>query len=72
MQQFQRVAKNSLAQLKLWSKDEFEGKQKKTRKVYQTAGEPQTEQRSNEGRAEIRRIENQINNMLIDKEVYWK
>ena len=56
----------------MWSKDEFEGKKKKTRKAYQTAGEPQTEQRSNEGRAEIRRIENQINNMLIDKEVYWK
>lgn len=33
MQQFQRVAKNSLSQLKLWSKDEFEGKQKKQEKL---------------------------------------
>lgn len=72
MQQFERVAKRSLAQLNIWSKEKLGDRKRKQNELIEklkTAKQRQTQAIDEE---EIRKLENQISNMLIDKEVYWK
>lgn len=71
MQQFQMVAKRSLAQLKIWSKKEFEGRKKKQNDMEQLEKAWQKPSQVVDGK-EIRKLETQVNNMLTEEEMYWK
>lgn len=70
VQQFQRALKNALAQLKLWSKNKFKGMKKKQEKLIQCLHNAKQGSSKLVDGEEIRRIESQINSMLIDKEIY--
>lgn len=72
MNHFQMAAKISLSQLKLWRNEEFDGRKKKQEVLIEKL--QNTKQNSGQyvNRGEIRKLENQINNMLIDEEMYWR
>lgn len=70
--QFQWIAKKSLAQLKIQSKNEFEGRQRKQEKLFQSLQNDMQESSKLTDGEEIRKIESHINSMLIDEEIYWK
>ncbi|KAH9723192.1 reverse transcriptase domain-containing protein [Citrus sinensis] len=72
VQQFQRIAKSSLAQLKLWSKTEFNGRQRKQEKLMQSLQDAMRGSSKLDDGQEIKRLESQINSMLVDEEIYWK
>lgn len=72
VQGFQRAAKSTLAQLKWWSKNEFGSKSRKQDELIQQLQNIKQNISSPSDGEEIRRIENQINNMLIEEEIYWK
>ena len=71
VQQFQRIAK-SLAQLKLWSKTEFNSRQRKQEKLMQSLHDAMRGSSKLDDGQEIKRLESQINSMLVDEEIYWK
>lgn len=70
VQHFQRVARNSLAHLKIWSKVEFDGRRRKQDQLIQHLQSIKHNNPSSTDGEEIRRIENKINNMLMDEEIY--
>ncbi|KAH9732412.1 putative reverse transcriptase/RNA-dependent DNA polymerase [Citrus sinensis] len=72
VQKFQRVAKRSLAHLKIWSKEEFEGRKKKQNELIDRLKMTKQEPLQAIDGEEIRKLEDQISNMLVDEEVYWK
>ncbi|KAH9722974.1 hypothetical protein KPL70_006924 [Citrus sinensis] len=72
VQNFQRVAKRSLAHLKIWSKEEFEGRKKKQNELIDRLKMAKQKPPQAIDGEEIRKLEDQISNMLIDEEVYWK
>ena len=68
--QFQKLAKNSMAKLKQWSKQEFGGREKELkRSIKQLERVKQNFEHYGSG-DEIRRLEKKINNLLIDEEMY--
>lgn len=72
VQHFQITAKRSLAQLKIWSKGEFKGKKEKLDELVKQLKKVKHNYTQNVDGEEIRKLEDQISNMLIDEEVYWK
>lgn len=72
MQQFQRTAKSSLTRLKLWSKDEFEGRKRQQEKLIQRLQNAKQGRSNQVDGKEIRRLESQMNAPLMDEEIYWK
>ncbi|KAH9792802.1 reverse transcriptase domain-containing protein [Citrus sinensis] len=69
---FQRAAKNSLFKLKIWSKVEFDGRKKKQEDLIEKLQNAKQNRDQYVDGGEIRKLEKQINNMLIDEEVYWR
>lgn len=65
VQQFEKVANNSLAQLKIWSKVEFEGKKRKQYEAITQLKEVKQNKAHNVDAEEIKKLENHINNMQI-------
>ena len=61
-----------MAQLKLWSKTEFNGRQRKQEKLMQSLQDAIRGNSKLDDGQEIRRLESQINAMLVDEEMYWK
>lgn len=72
LQIFQRAANRSLAQLKIWSKEEFGSRQKKQTELIDRLTLAKQKPPHEMNGAEIRKLEDQLSNMLIDEEVYWK
>ena len=72
MNNFQRAAKNSLSKLKIWSKVEFDGRKKKQEDLIEKLQNAKQNRDQYVDGGEIRKLEKQINNMLIDEEVYWR
>lgn len=70
MHQFQRVAKRSLAHIKIWSKEEFRGRKRKQNELMEKLKTTKQRQTQAIDEEEIKKLENQISNMLIDKKVY--
>lgn len=61
-----------MAHLQLWSKEEFERKKRKMDGLINKLKEAKKNNLKWENGNEIRKIERQINNFLIDEEIYWK
>lgn len=72
MQQFQRIVKSSLTRLKLWSKDEFEGRKRQQEKTIQRLHNAKQGRSNQVDGEEIRRLESQMNVLLMDEEIYLK
>lgn len=66
------MAKISLAQLKLWSKKEFDDRKRKQNELIKQLQSKKQDNPHLVNRDEIRRIKSQINNILIYEEIYWK
>ena len=64
------MAKSLLAQLKWWSNEEFRGWEKKLKKLVEELQSAKQNNVQYEEGNEIRKIENQIHNMLLDEEIY--
>ena len=72
VQQFQKIAKSSLANLKTWSNSEFKDREKQQNKLLeQLKVAKQSSGHAIDG-MQIKKLENQISNMLMDEEIYWK
>ncbi|KAH9663932.1 reverse transcriptase domain-containing protein [Citrus sinensis] len=69
---FRRKSKDSLADLKIWSKQEFNGRDKKLKQLKNKLKEMKNQFSHFDNREEMQRIENQIDNILIDEEIFWK
>lgn len=67
---FQTVAKRSMAQLILWSQERFGGRDKKLKKLVKRLKQAKERDDQYEKGNEIKRIEKQIQSMLMDEEVY--
>lgn len=61
-----------MAHLQLWSKEEFDRKKRKVDGLINKLKEAKKKNLKWENGNEIRKIERQINNFLIDEEIYWK
>lgn len=71
-EQFKKVAKRSLAELKLWSRTEFGGREKKVKELINELKSVKHNFEHYMSGEKIKRLEKQIDNMLLDEEVYWK
>ncbi|KAH9671372.1 reverse transcriptase domain-containing protein [Citrus sinensis] len=71
-EQFKKVAKRSLAELKLWSITEFGGREKKVKELINELKSVKHNFEHYMSGGKIKRLEKQIDNMLLDEEVYWK
>lgn len=69
--QFKKIAKDSLIQLQLWSKEEFRGREKKLKKLLKELKAYRESSNKYVSGVEIKAIEKQIDDLLID-EVYWR
>ena len=71
-EQFKKVAKRSLAKLKLWSRTEFGGREKKVKELINELKSIKHNFEHYMSGEKIKRLEKHIDNMLLDEEVYWK
>ncbi|KAH9685475.1 reverse transcriptase domain-containing protein [Citrus sinensis] len=71
-EQFKKVAKRSLAELKLWSRTEFGGKEKRVKELINELKSVKHNFEHYMSGEKIKRLEKQIDNMLLDEEVYLK
>ncbi|KAH9769616.1 reverse transcriptase domain-containing protein [Citrus sinensis] len=69
---FQRKSKESLAELKLWSNEEFKGRQKRLKQLKERLKEIRQNYGHYDNGLEVKNIERQIDNILIDEEIFWK
>lgn len=69
---FRNVAKRSMAQLILWSREEFRDRDKKLKELVKKLKQANEEGDQYEKENEIGKIEKQIQVMLMDEEMYWK
>lgn len=69
---FKEKSKASLAELKIWSREEFCGRERKPEQLQTKLNEVKFGYNHVVNGEEITKIENQIDNILLDKEVYWK
>ncbi|XP_024038343.1 uncharacterized protein LOC112097373 [Citrus clementina] len=69
---FQKVSKNSMARLILWSKEEFRGRQKKLEKLMNQLRSLKLSRVQYVKGNKIKEVERQIQYMLADDEIYWK
>ena len=70
--QFKAVAKSFLAQLKWWSKDEFGGRDNKLNMLTQELQKAKENKVQHKDANAIKKIEEQIHNILFDEEIYWR
>ena len=70
--QFQKSAKSSMAKLKWWSKQEFEEREKELKQMTEQLKSLKHNFKHYDSGDEIKKLERRINNLLIDKEMYWK
>ncbi|KAK9191214.1 hypothetical protein WN943_019825 [Citrus x changshan-huyou] len=64
--------KSSLAQLKWWSEDEFRGRDKKLNMLTQELQKAKQNKVQHKEAKAIKKIEEQIHNILLDEEIYWR
>lgn len=69
---FKDKTKETLAELKLWSNGEFNGRKKKLEKLVNKLKNLKNDYCHFERGDEIKRIENQIDNILLSEEIFWK
>lgn len=69
---FKTIGKRSLAQMKWWSKEEFGGRDKKLKELMRKLKRAKESNLQYENGNEIRHIERQIQNFLLEEEMYWK
>ncbi|KAL9419398.1 hypothetical protein AB3S75_037210 [Citrus x aurantiifolia] len=69
---FKRISKESLANLRIWSIEEFEGRKRKLQQLKKKLKDLKNGFCHLDSGEEIRRIEMEIDNILLDEEVYWK
>lgn len=67
---FKKKSNESLAELKLWSNGEFKGRQKKLKYLKDKLKTIRKEYIHYESGEEIKRTEGQIDNILLDEEIY--
>ena len=72
MQLLKKSAKTSMAQLKLWSKEEFGERKRKLELLMKELQMIRQSKKPYECGAEIKKLEKQIDNILIDEKIYWK
>ncbi|XP_015383166.1 uncharacterized protein LOC107175882 [Citrus sinensis] len=70
--QFQTSAKSSMAKLKWWSTQEFGGREKELNQMTEQLKRLQQNFEHYVSGYELKKLERRINNLLIDKEIYWK
>ena len=70
--QFKRTAKDSLAELKMWSREEFGGRTKKLRKLLDDLKSYKQSSNHYVSGDEFKRLERQIDDLLVDEEIYWR
>lgn len=61
-----------MMQLKWWSGNEFKGNKKKMKNLVTKLEGLKQNTNQEENGEEIKLIEKQINNMLMEEEIYWK
>lgn len=71
-EQFNKVAKTSLAELKLWSRTEFGGRDKKVKNLINELRNVKQNFDHYISGEKVKRLEKHIDNMLLDEEAYWK
>ncbi|KAK9178687.1 hypothetical protein WN943_027880 [Citrus x changshan-huyou] len=69
---FKKKSNEALADLKLWSNNEFKGRQKKLKRLKDKLKMIREDSSHHESGDEIRKMERQIDNILLDEEIYWK
>ena len=69
---FKKKAKDSLAELKLWSKYEFEGRKKNLDQLLHHLQSIKESQEKYVNGNEVKKIEKQIDAMLLEEEIYWR
>ena len=69
---FKIVAKNSMAQLQVWSMEKFGDKNKKLKELIKKLLDAKENSCQYEKENDIISIEKQIQRMLMDEELYWK
>lgn len=67
LEQFKKVAKRSLAKLKLWSRTEFGGREKKVKELINELKSIKHNFEHYMSGEKIKRLEKQIDNMLLDE-----
>ena len=72
MQTFAKTARDSLAQLKNWSREEFGGREKKLQRLIDKLGKLTEDQKQEDSGEEIKLTERKIHRFLAEKEIYWK
>ncbi|KAL9416830.1 hypothetical protein AB3S75_039924 [Citrus x aurantiifolia] len=70
--QFQKSAKSSMAKLKWWSRQEFREREKELKQMTEQLKRLKQNFVHYDSGDEIKMLERRINNLLIDKEMYWK
>lgn len=70
--QFKEKARSSMAELKIWSKAEFEGRKKKLDNLLQQLQSKRECGEQYESGEEIKNIEKQIDGILLEEEIYWR
>lgn len=69
---FRKKSKESLAELKLWSNEEFKGRRRKLEQLKDKLNEIRQGYSHYEDGDEIKKTERQIDNILLNEEIYWK
>ena len=72
MDLFKKKSNEALADMKLWSNNEFKGRQKKLKRLKDKLKIIREDSSHNDSGAEIRKTKRQIDNILLDEEIYWK
>ncbi|KAK9226298.1 hypothetical protein WN943_011345 [Citrus x changshan-huyou] len=69
---FKKAAKDSLAELQLWSKEEFQGREKKVQKLIEKLKAYRESNNQYVNGIEIQSLKGQIDDLLTDEEIYWR
>ncbi|KAH9684606.1 putative reverse transcriptase/RNA-dependent DNA polymerase [Citrus sinensis] len=69
---FKKAANNSMAQLLVWSKKEFNGRKEKLNQLKSKLSSMKGQFKQFEEVNELRSMKEQIERLLLDEEVYWK
>lgn len=69
---FKKAAKDSIAQLHLWSKEELGDRNKKLEESMKELKSIKQQNFHYKDGDHIQCVERQINNFLIDEEIYWE
>ena len=67
-----KISKVSLARLKIWSREEFGWRKRKLEELINKLNELKSNCNHLKSGKEVRRIENHIDNILLDDEIFWK